>query len=42
MANRSPSKQRLEELIALARTYRGWSNKNLAREFGRDIEREST
>jgi len=37
MPNRSPSKQRLEELIALARTYRGWSNKDLARELGRDV-----
>ncbi len=36
MPSRSPSKQRLEELIALARTYRGWSNKDLARELGRD------
>jgi len=36
MPNRSPSKQRLEELIALARTYRGWSSKDLARELGRD------
>ncbi len=37
MPNRSPSKQRLEELIALARTYRGWSSKDLARELGRDV-----
>ncbi len=36
MPSRSPSKQRLEELIALARTYRGWSAKDLARELGRD------
>jgi len=37
MPSGSPSKQRLEELIALARTYRGWSSKDLARELGRDV-----
>jgi len=37
MPNRRPSKQRLEELIALARTYRGWSSRDLARELGRDV-----
>jgi len=37
MPYRSPSKQRLEELIALARTYRGWPSKDLARELGRYV-----
>jgi len=31
-----PSKQRLEELIALAQAYRGWSRNQLATQLGRD------
>lgn len=37
MSKPTPRKDRLEELLALARTYRGWSQKQLADALGRDV-----
>jgi len=37
MSKPTPRKDRLEELLALARTYRGWTQKQLADALGRDV-----